>query len=86
MKGPLSSKQAAADGGGNCKRGNRRKGGMSTGRKTYVLPQERTKEGGHRQSGMSLAYAQKSLSTTIYKPFTPNEFNHVLESLLYGLG
>eukprot|EP00983_Pelagomonas_calceolata_P031849 999263-Pelagomonas_calceolata.AAC.1 len=25
---------------------------------------------------MSLAYAWKTLSTTIYKPFTPNEFDH----------
>eukprot|EP00983_Pelagomonas_calceolata_P077855 1154044-Pelagomonas_calceolata.AAC.3 len=37
---------------------------------------ERTKKGGHRQSGMSLAYARMSLSTTIYKPFTPNESDH----------
>eukprot|EP00983_Pelagomonas_calceolata_P037231 1136244-Pelagomonas_calceolata.AAC.1 len=49
---------------------------MSTGCKTNVLPQERTKKGGYRQPGMSLAYARKSLSTTIYKPFTPNEYDH----------
>eukprot|EP00983_Pelagomonas_calceolata_P085598 1156597-Pelagomonas_calceolata.AAC.1 len=50
---------------------------MSTGCKTNVLPQEGTKTGGHRQPGMSLASARKSLSTTIYKPFTPNEFDQL---------